>query len=168
MKTSIILLISFLASLTTSYSQYINKQGHLLYEAGGLTYEYANMESVFQQDPYALDKYKQSLNRKKTAKVLGFVTLGVIGGSWIIYVGVEPSHCDFICPNHAIAIIGAFLIAPITGTFALSLTISSGTARRKAIRTINDLHAQDLGIQDDDWKIDLKVNTGGVGMVLTF
>jgi len=65
MRTLIVLLIIFLASLTTTYSQYINKQGHLLYEAGGQTYEYADMESVFQQDLYALNKYKKSLKRKK-------------------------------------------------------------------------------------------------------
>ena len=166
MRTSITLLIVFLASLTTAYSQYINQQGHLLYEAGGQTYEYADMEYVFQQDPYALKKYLKSLKRKKSAKVLGIVTLGVIGGS-LVALGGGSSNCDTICASDAVAALG-LVVASITGTIALSHTISSGSSRRKAIRTINNLQSQDLGIQDDEWKMDLKVNTGGVGMVVTF
>ena len=166
MRTSITLLIVFLASLTTTYSQYINQQGPSLYEAGGQIYEYADMESIFHQDSYALRKYWKSLRRKKSAKVLGIVTLGVVVGSFVA-LPVGSSYCDTICASDAIAALGLF-VASITGTIALSHKISSGTSRRKAIRTINNLHAQDLGIQDDDWKIDLKVNTGGVGMVLTF
>ena len=101
----------------------------------------------------------------------------MIGGSIITAVALDVPSCSpdpfssMSCIDNVgfvIYIFGTSVIAPITGTIALSHTISSGTARRKAIRTINDLHAQDLGIQDDDWKIDLKVNTGGVGMVLTF
>ena len=78
MRTSILLLIVFLTSLTTTYSQYINQHGPSLYEAGGLIYEYADMESIFQQDSYALRKYWKSLRRKKSANVLGIVTLGAV------------------------------------------------------------------------------------------
>lgn len=166
MRTSITLLIVFLASLTTTYSQYINQHGPSLYEAGGQIYEYADMESIFHQDSYALRKYWKSLRRKKSAKVLGIVTLGVVVGSFVA-LPVGSSYCDTICASDAIAASG-LVVASITGTIALSHTISSSTNRRKAIRTINDLHAQDLGIQDDEWKIDLKVNTGSVGMVMTF
>ena len=144
MRTSITLLIVFLASLTTTYSQYINQQGPSLYEAGGQIYEYADMESIFHQDSYALRKYWKSLRRKKSAKVLGIVTLGVVVGSFVA-LPVGSSYCDTICASDAIAASG-LVVASITGTIALSHTISSSTNRRKAIRTINDLHAQDLSL----------------------
>ena len=166
MRTLIVLLIVFLASMTNTYGQYIKKQG-LLYEAGGQIYKYGEMESVFNQDPYALDLYEKSHKRKKNARVFGFVTLGVIGGSGLALITGDRSNCE-LCTNDIVAILGLYVVVPITGIVALSIRIAASSAGEKAIRTINALNAQDLGIQDDEWKIDLKINAGGVGMVMTF
>ena len=82
MRTLIILLIVFLASMTTTYSQYINKEGHLFYKVGGQIHKYANMESVFQQDPYAL-------NKQSSTRPLNNINLNLLGDGALLAINYE-------------------------------------------------------------------------------
>ena len=141
-------------------SQSILRVGSNKYDYNSSTYKFQEMEDIFIADFDSYQMYKSATKARKTFRISGIITLGLIPPTLlIINAGV---------PNNAIG------LAPLLAhSISLTVTWFSGfisypQRKNETIRLYNN--SQDIGDTYNPKLWDLKISSGqyGYGLVLNF
>ncbi|MDA8693378.1 hypothetical protein N9L92_04885 [Saprospiraceae bacterium] len=159
--TKLILLMSTMAFFSMQLSsQSIIRVGYNKYTYNSETYKFQEMEDVFISDLDSYLMYKSALKAKKTFRINGLITLGLIPVTTLALNSGDGNNIGFLISAVALS---------VTSTITwFSILISYPQRKNEAIRLFNN--SQSIGDTYDPKLWDLKIGGGqyGYGVVLTF
>jgi len=127
---------------------------------------------VLKKDTLAFELYQRTIGIRQKAKICGISSLSLLGlGVGSILIGNESSRCAFFtgreCPAY---IIGPIALATgiLTGLASFSMYSDAGIKRNKAVRIYNENARKNRGFGYVPIRLNLKIDTTKVGLVLKF
>ena len=134
-------------------------------------YSFEELRYDFEQRPDLIKGYKKAVRARRTAKVLGYTTIG-LGGIALVGIAAAdsvpgPTDCDLCLTSPIFAALASLFLVPFMGGGAL---ITNDIGKNRVYRYILAFYGDEIRIirTQNDWHLDMSASQQGVGLSLTF
>lgn len=137
------------------------------YEYQGKIYNKYQLDFIFKEDPVLSESYALAIQKCKTAKKLGYGTLGLLGLSGLALAMPDSRSCDNCWQNTEVfAFVSIFIVVPITGSIATIKHLQSNGKLKKVINGFNDAQVDKYGRLIEEPRLSL--SSSGAGLKISF
>lgn len=140
----------------------------------GRKIDFYGSEALIKKDPLSYPTYLKAKEAKKASKVLGYISLGSLGGglALIFLTPEKKGFCNGVLCFSDAQIIGVYSILfvfPIAGTLGILSGISAKGRFRRTVDIYNNNNNHPLGYREKE-PVDLSfgLSQNGLGFVLKF